>query len=156
MHKIKIIIIISAKSYRTSFGTRCDFSRTGYEQCQISSQEGIAYNVNQCIDTKVCTIFSVAKATLELRMFIHLSVRQSVTKITQLLGIAPLTIKPIDHQAYRPSSLSTIKPIDHQAYQPFFLFHYTFDQILLNSRVSMPPVLIIAKELTPTASLEQE
>ena len=27
-------------------------------------------------------------------------------------------IEPIDHRAYRPSSLSTIKPIDHRAYQP--------------------------------------
>ena len=26
--------------------------------------------------------------------------------------------EPIDHQAYRPSSLSTIEPINHQAYQP--------------------------------------
>ena len=42
---------------------------------------------------------------------VRLSVRQSVTKTPQ-----PLRIGPIDHQAYRPSSLSTIEPIDHQAY----------------------------------------
>ena len=29
-----------------------------------------------------------------------------------------MTIKPINHQAYWPSSLLTIKPIDHRAYQP--------------------------------------
>jgi len=36
----------------TQYGTKCDFSNTGYEQCQLISQEGIAYNINQCIDTK--------------------------------------------------------------------------------------------------------
>ena len=52
-------------------------------------------------------LFSVVKATLESQM----SVRPSVTETPQ-----PLRIAPIDHQAYRPSSLSTIKPINHQAY----------------------------------------
>ena len=28
------------------------------------------------------------------------------------------TIEPIDHRAYRPSSLSTIEPIDHRDYRP--------------------------------------
>ena len=51
-------------------------------------------------------MFSVAKATLQSQM----SVRLSVTKTPQ-----PLRITPIDHQAYRPSSLLTVKPIDHQA-----------------------------------------
>ena len=30
-----------------------------------------------------------------------------------------LTIRPIDTQAYQPSSLLTINPIDHQAYRPY-------------------------------------
>ena len=65
-------------------------------------------------------LFSVVKATLESQM----SVRLSVTKTPQHLRIAPidhrayrpsslLTIELIDHQVYRPSSLSTIKPIEH-------------------------------------------
>ena len=41
------------------------------------------------------------------------NVRLSITKTPQ-----PHRIAPIDHRAYRPSSLSTIKPINHQAYQP--------------------------------------
>ena len=53
--------------------------------------------------------FSVAKATLESQMSVHLL----VTKTPQ-----PLRIAPIDHRAYQPSSLSTIEPINHQAYRP--------------------------------------
>ena len=122
MHKIKIIIIISAKSYRTSFGTRCDFSRTGYEQCQISSQEGIAYNVNQCIDTKVCIFSRNSNSRIA---NVRLSVCQSITKtsFSELL-LWPLslsTIEPIDHWTYQPLNLSTIEPINHWAYQPLSL-----------------------------------
>ena len=29
-----------------------------------------------------------------------------------------ISLKPINHQAYRPSSLSTIEPINHRAHQP--------------------------------------
>merc|ERR1711971_1172176 len=39
----------------TGINTRCDFVRTeaalGQAQCSVFSQEGIAYNVNRCIDT---------------------------------------------------------------------------------------------------------
>ena len=45
------------------------------------------------------------------------NVRPSVTKTPQ-----PLRIAPIDHQAYRPSSLSTIEPIDHRVYRPLVFF----------------------------------
>ena len=57
--------------------------------------------------------FSVSFQTPELQMSVRLSVRPSVTKTPQ-----PLRIAPIDHWAYRPSSLSTIKPIDYWAYWP--------------------------------------
>ena len=63
------------------------------------------------------------------RLSVHQSVHQSVTKTPQPLRIAPIdhwsdqplslsTIKPIDQQAYRPLSLLTIEPIDHWAYRP--------------------------------------
>ena len=39
--------------FRTNFGTQCDFKRTGWEQCKVFTQEGIAFNVNQCYDTRV-------------------------------------------------------------------------------------------------------
>ena len=45
------------------------------------------------------THFSVAKATLESQMSVCLSVHPSVTETTQ-----PLSIAPIDHRAYQPSS----------------------------------------------------
>ena len=82
----------------------------------------------------VALIFSVAKATLESQMSVCLSIRPSVhlsvTETPQHLRIAPsslLTIKPIDYQAYQPSSLTTvkpvksIKPINHQAFWPLSL-----------------------------------
>ena len=118
MQKIKIIFIILAKTYRTSFGTRCDFSSTGYEQCQLISREGIAYNVNQCIDTKVCIFSRNSNSRIA---NVRLSVCLSVHHKNQLLGIAPLTIKPIDNWAYRPLNLSTIEPINHWTYQPLSL-----------------------------------
>ena len=77
--------------------------------------------------------FSVAKATLDSRMSVYLSVcpsvRLSVTETPQPLRIAPIghqayqplslsTNKPINQWAYQPSGLSTIKPINHQAYWP--------------------------------------
>ena len=72
-------------------------------------------NTEQCEDdwtyfshTKLCYKFSVAKATLQLQMSVCLSVCLSVTETPQ-----PLRIAPIDHQAYRPSSLLTIEPIEH-------------------------------------------
>ena len=108
MQKIKIIFIILAKTYRTSFGTRCDFSSTGYEQCQLISREGIAYNVNQCIDTKVCIFSRNSNSRIA---NVRLSVCQSITKtsFSELL-LWPLslsTIEPIDHWTYQPLSLST-------------------------------------------------
>ena len=43
--------------FRTGKNTRCDFvlteAATGQAQCSVFSQEGIAYNVNRCIDTNV-------------------------------------------------------------------------------------------------------
>ena len=42
---------------RTGQDTQCDWVRTeaqtGQAQCSVWSQEGIAYNVNRCIDTNV-------------------------------------------------------------------------------------------------------
>ena len=58
------------------------------------------------------TIFSVAKATLESQMYIHLSVCPS-SKPLSLSELLLLTIKPIDHRAYQPLRLSTIEPIEH-------------------------------------------
>ena len=49
---------------------------------------------------------------------VHLSVRPSV-RLSVTKTPQPLRIAPIDHQAYRPSSLSTIEPIDHQAYRAY-------------------------------------
>ena len=66
--------------------------------------------------------FSVAKATLESQMSVCLSVcpLQKPLSLTESLLSS---IKPINHQAYRPSCLLTIKPINiepinHQAHQP--------------------------------------
>ena len=45
-------------NFRTGKNTQCDFALTeallGQAQCSVFSQEGIAYNVNRCIDTNVC------------------------------------------------------------------------------------------------------
>ena len=44
-------------NFRTGRNTQCDFALTeallGQAQCSVFSQEGIAYNVNRCIDTNV-------------------------------------------------------------------------------------------------------
>ena len=43
-------------SYRTQFGTKCNFDYedpvTGekWDRCRVYTQEGIAFNVHQCID----------------------------------------------------------------------------------------------------------
>ena len=43
---------------RTGQNTQCDWDRTeavtGQAQCSVFSQEGIAYNVNRCVDNNVC------------------------------------------------------------------------------------------------------
>ena len=50
------------KFFRTAKGTKCDFTAidviTGkvVDQCQTYTREGIALNVNQCIDETVATI----------------------------------------------------------------------------------------------------
>ena len=48
------------KSFRTARGTKCDFTAIVkgkiVDQCQTYTREGIALNVNQCIDETVATI----------------------------------------------------------------------------------------------------
>ena len=43
---------------RTGQNTQCDWvlteAATGQAQCSVWSQEGIATNVNRCVDTNVC------------------------------------------------------------------------------------------------------
>ena len=62
-------------------------------------------------------IFSVAKATLESQMSVHLYIHlsQKPLSISESSYQAYLlsSISPINHRAYQPSSLSTIKPINH-------------------------------------------
>ena len=53
-------------------------------------------------------------------MSVHLSISLS-PKPLSLLEMLLLTIEPINHRAYQPSSLSTIESIDHQAYWPLSL-----------------------------------
>ena len=71
-------------------------------------------------------LFSVAKATLEWQMSIHLSVRLKSIPLNTSLNCSywPTslsTIKPIGHLAYWTLSLLTIEPIDHRTYQPLSL-----------------------------------
>ena len=73
--------------------------------------------------------FTFAKVTLELQMSIYQSVCHKNPSASQNCSYQPLslsTIKPINHQAYWPSSLLTIslltiKPINHQAHWPLSL-----------------------------------
>ena len=37
----------------TASNDRCDWTQPGYESCRLYTEEGIAKNVFQCIDTKV-------------------------------------------------------------------------------------------------------
>ena len=47
---------------RTGQNTQCNWEfterETGQAQCSVFSQEGIAYNVNRCIDTRVCLLMN--------------------------------------------------------------------------------------------------
>ena len=43
---------------RTNLGTKCDFGRTDkngvkWDACRLYTTEGLAFNVNQCIDVNV-------------------------------------------------------------------------------------------------------
>ena len=85
----------------------------------------------------IVLIFSVMKATLESKRSVCLSINP-LPKPLSLSGLLLLTIEPIGHQAYQPSSLlaimlvghwahwpsslSTIKPLDHWAYWPLVFF----------------------------------
>ena len=57
-----------------------------------------------------------------------------------------LTIKPIDHWAYGPLSLSTIEPIDHQAYWPSSLStimpinHWAYKPLCLSTIGPIEPI----------------
>ena len=78
----------------------------------------------------MCLSFSVAKTTLQSQMSVRLSV-SPLPKPLSLSELLLLTIKPINQNAYRPSSLLTIKPINLSSsfatFKPFGLFAYSFD-----------------------------
>ena len=42
----------------TASNDRCDWTQPGYESCRLYTEEGIAKNVFQCIDTKVSAVQS--------------------------------------------------------------------------------------------------
>ena len=77
---------------------------------------------------------SVAKATLQSQMSVCLSV-SPLPKPLSLSELLLSTIEPINHHAYRPSSLSTIKPINFSSsfatFKPFGLFFWRLPLTLL-------------------------
>ena len=100
------------------------------------------HKLNTKLHVPIYSRFSVAKATLESQMSVCLSVHQSVspsvTKTPQTLRIAP-----IDHRAYRSSSLLAIEPIGHQAYQPSSLSTLALLSRLLSLSACLIYILIL-------------
>ena len=51
--------------FRTQFGTRCNFTAVDpesgetWDRCRVWNQEGIAFNVHQCIDDSVTVSFAL-------------------------------------------------------------------------------------------------